>query len=190
MLLAWCWIMHVYVIPQLLWSQCGLHQFSCISCKPWVQTLLLVNRITLGRVHLPKAQEKRMLRTDLGLGYLRNSSALFLLEWNIHQRRENMLSWCHQLVLRDLTSLSCSSIKVRQIWSNTPGIWMSLRLPVIVELVFFSAEFLGSQDVANAEFLDGLRIMLFLFVCFCSWFLYVLSWNIITNYKYLTGNSK
>ena len=163
-MLAWCWIMHVYVIPQLLWSQCDFHQLSCTSCKPWVQ----LSRITLGsRRQLPKAQEKRMLRADMGPGYLSNSLALFLLEWCIDQRMESMLSWCNHVILRDLTSLSCSRIRIRRLWSSTPGTWMSLRLPVVpVELTFFSAEFLGSQDVANAEFLGGLRIMLFLFTCF------------------------
>ena len=55
----------------------------------------------------------------------------------------------------------------KEVMVKYPGTWMSLRLPVVpVELTFFSAEFLGSQDVANAEFLGGLRIMLFLFTCF------------------------
>ena len=49
---------------------------------------------------------------------------------------------------------------------------MSLRLPVSVELTFFSAELLGSQDVANAEFLGGLRIMLFLFTC-CLFLIFI-----------------
>ena len=103
----------------------------------------------------------------MGPGYLSNSLALFLLEWCIDQRMESMLSWCNHVILRDLTSLSCSRIRMRRLWSSTPGTWMSLRLPVVpVELAFFSAEFLGSQDVANAEFLGGLRIMLFLFTCF------------------------
>ena len=150
--------MHVYVIP---FPSTQLHFLQAMSSNtaasqqnyPWQWTSA-------------QGSGKRVLRADLGPGYLRTSSALFLLEWSIHQRRESMLSWCNQLILRDLTSLSCSSIRISKVWSSTPGTWMGLRLPVPVELTFFSAEFLGSQDVANAEFLGGLRIMSFLFTCF------------------------
>ena len=103
----------------------------------------------------------------MGPGYLSNSSASFLLEWCINQRMESMLSWCNHVILRDLASLSCSRRRIRKLWSSTPGTWMSLRLPVVaVELNFFSAEYLGSQDVETAKFLGGLRIMLFLFTFF------------------------